>query len=191
MIGNCPQYMGRRQVHLMDQLLGLALNTFGHFPVCWPSYAPSTAAGLLGHMLPAGLSRIQANRSPIASFGALVSPRRLSCQAVHPRIGRFPGNHRQRPIIPWYHLRWLRSKPARRFAPIEADVEVAVHSHRVDPPVIFAQIRGGLLRQRARCSTVTVVRCAPLRTCIWSGSSGKPERKSSAAAGSYGCSRAG
>src|SRR5438132_5534610 len=32
------------------------------YPVCWPPYAPSTAAALLGHILPAGRSRIQANR---------------------------------------------------------------------------------------------------------------------------------
>ena len=30
-VGRQSRFAGRRQVHFMDQLLGLALNTFGHF----------------------------------------------------------------------------------------------------------------------------------------------------------------
>jgi hypothetical protein len=46
-----------------DQLLSLALNTFGHFiKDIGRLMHESTAAALLDHILPAGRSRIQANR---------------------------------------------------------------------------------------------------------------------------------
>src|ERR1700745_710829 len=74
------RFAARRQVHFMDQLFSLALNTFGHFieNICRLMHE-STAAALLDHIPPARRSRSQANSSPMASFGALVSPRRLSC----------------------------------------------------------------------------------------------------------------
>jgi len=43
-------------------------------------YVPSNVAGQLGQIVPAGRSRSQPGEpSPMASFGALESPRRLSC----------------------------------------------------------------------------------------------------------------
>src|SRR6516165_630198 len=62
-VGCQSRFAGRRQVHFMDQLLGLALNAFLAFYRGYlPSYAPSTAAVPLGRILPAGRSKSQANR---------------------------------------------------------------------------------------------------------------------------------
>src|SRR5258707_4497639 len=62
-VGCTSCFAGRRQVHFMDQLLSFALNTFWHFVQdVGRLYAASTAAGRLGHILPAVRSRIQANR---------------------------------------------------------------------------------------------------------------------------------
>src|SRR5207237_5524769 len=62
-VGCTSCFAGRRQVHFNRSVAWLCPEHFWAFyPVCWPSYAPSTAAALLDHILPAGRSRIQANR---------------------------------------------------------------------------------------------------------------------------------
>jgi hypothetical protein len=57
-------FTGRRQVHFMDQLLGLALNAFGHFieDIARLTYVPSNVAVRLGRILPAGRSKSLVNR---------------------------------------------------------------------------------------------------------------------------------
>src|SRR6266403_5967393 len=57
------RFAGRCQVQFNRSVAWPCPEHFSAFyPVCWPSYAPSTAAALLGHILPAGRSRSQANR---------------------------------------------------------------------------------------------------------------------------------
>jgi hypothetical protein len=72
------RFANRRQVHFMDQLLGLAPNALGHFSQDVDRLMNPTA--FLATWPYSSCKAIQKPRepSPIASFGAVESPRRLS-----------------------------------------------------------------------------------------------------------------
>src|ERR1700736_5059230 len=73
------RFADRRQVHFMDQLLRLALHALRHF--IQDIGGLMDPATLLGNLTVFSCRAIQnpSEPSPMASFGAVESPRRLSC----------------------------------------------------------------------------------------------------------------
>src|SRR5438132_388744 len=73
------------------------------YPVCWPSYAPSTAAALLSPYSSCRAIQNPSEPSPMASFGAVESPKRLSCPSSSRQdwaLSRYPSTTANNSLVP-------------------------------------------------------------------------------------------